>query len=181
MPNRPENSLIGQKFGKWTVVGHAGVARDRHIQWICLCDCGRKKIVSSTSLRFGSSRSCGCLIVESARKRLMKHGHHPYGKQSGTYSTWCHMIQRCTNVRDVGYENYLGRGIRIEDPRWFDFRNFLHDMGEKPPGLTIDRINNNKGYCKENCRWADRKTQNNNKRTPYAKKRRSLIGINPKI
>jgi hypothetical protein len=94
-----------------------------------------------------------------------KHGHSPIGKSTATYRTWSHVIQRTTNPQQNAYPHYGGRGITVCD-RWRDFRNFLEDMGERPPGKTIDRINNDLGYYKENCRWATIKEQHANRRTP---------------
>ncbi len=88
-----------------------------------------------------------------------KHGMH----QSREYQTWEAMIQRCTNPNAPKYENYGGRGITIH-PLWRSFKNFYSDMGERPAGTSIDRIDTNKGYHPDNCRWADQKTQTRNRR-----------------
>jgi len=95
---------------------------------------------------------------------VISHGHSRRGKRSITYRAWAYMWQRCTNPKDQDFNRYGGRGIKVCS-RWCKFENFLIDMGEKPVGLTLDRINNNRGYCKQNCRWTTAKVQANNRRT----------------
>jgi len=92
-----------------------------------------------------------------------KHGHRTSKVTSPTYNTWHGMMNRCSNPKATGYKNYGGRGITVCE-KWLDFRGFLKDMGEKPSGLTLDRIDNDKGYYKENCRWETWKNQHTNKR-----------------
>jgi hypothetical protein len=112
-------------------------------------------------VRTGNTKSCGCFRA----KRLIKHGHKAKGHHSGAYVAWKGMKTRTTNSKSTGYHNYGGRGITIEDPRWFKFENFLEDMGERPEGMQLDRIDNNRGYCKDNCRWVTHQDNSRNKRT----------------
>lgn len=93
----------------------------------------------------------------------IKHGHNRRGKESRIYRVWANMIKRCNYIYCQHYDDYGGRGITVCD-RWLKFENFLKDMGEIPPGLTIEREDNDKGYYKENCRWATRSQQQRNKR-----------------
>jgi len=101
------------------------------------------------------------------------HGHSLQNNKTSTYQIWKSMIKRCSNSNDRYYANYGGRGIKVCH-RWKKFENFLKDMGEKPNGMTLDRIDNNGHYCMENCRWATRKQQMRNTR------RNRLITINNK-
>jgi hypothetical protein len=144
--------LTGQRFGSLVVMECAGVRGNA--QWLCKCDCGNEAIVNGNRLTGGNTTSCGCYRVNITTK----HGMH----RSGTYTSWCKMLTRCTNPNDVAYARYGGRGIAVCE-RWLRFENFLADMGERPPGTTIDRKENDGNYEPSNCRWADRATQNRNR------------------
>ena len=151
--------LTGQRFGHLTALVRNGQ------RWLCQCDCGKKKSIQTTHLRSGATRSCGHLIGEATRKRCTKHGCKPRGgnRQDPTYSTWCGMWTRCTNPNQNTWVNYGARGIKVCD-RWKDFRVFLADMGERPEGCTLDRIDNDGDYCLENCQWQTLARQSRNKR-----------------
>jgi hypothetical protein len=113
-----------------------------------------------------NTTSCGCYVRDVNRKRLTTHGQTGgyKGPPTRAYRAWRDMIDRCTNPNNTAYANYGGRGITIEDPRWFQFENFFADMGVCPPGLTIGRLDNARGYCKSNCEWQTIHQQVRNRR-----------------
>lgn len=164
----------GDRFGRWTALEKtesrtylSGTIIHLHE---CRCDCGTIQMVGSYKLRTGHSKSCGCLQSEITTRRSTKHGFSPKIRdRPRIYGVWCNMINRCTNPNVRQYDDYGGRGITVCE-RWLNsFENFLEDMGEPPPGMTIDRLDNHKGYFKENCAW----------RTPLhqARNRRSSVVI----
>lgn len=133
--------------------------RDGTFLWVCLCDCGNNLTVRVRSLQEGKTKSCGCLHKEKTAARLVKrnttHGHAVRGKVSSTYRHWQYIFDRLKYDPD-----YYGVSVCS---RWSKFENFLEDMGECSPGLTLDRIDNSKGYGPGNCRWATNKDQQNNR------------------
>ena len=117
------------------------------------CECGGEAEIVGSNVRNGHTRSCGCMG-----------GRDTHGmSNTREYTTWCMMRKRCTNQNSECYADYGGRGITVCD-RWDSFENFYEDMGPRPEGMTLDRIDNDKGYDKDNCRWATKKEQQNNKR-----------------
>lgn len=152
--------LTGKIFSRLEVVGQAGKNKWGAYKWLCLCDCGNKIVVLDNNIKSGRTKSCGCLNKEVHTK----HGHARRGKETNIYHVWQQIVQRCVNPSNNNYEDYGGRGI-VVCKQWLKFENFLEDMGKGwELGLTIDRRNNDKGYCKKNCRWITNKEQQMNKR-----------------
>ena len=150
-------NLTGMQFGRLTALNRLDSDKYYHAKWLCLCQCGNHTPVLASCLKRGNTLSCGCLRIENRTK----HGQC----KSLTYNSWDAMIQRCTNSKHRYFEGYGGRGITICQEWLNSFINFLTDMGERPDKRhTLDRINVNKGYYKENCRWATPEVQACNKR-----------------
>lgn len=170
-PKRRIN-LTGKQFGRLTVVQASGITKNKSVRWLCQCDCGHKKVIDGASLRYGATRSCGCLLVETAKKQKPRLTH---GKtKTKVYRAWAKMKARCKDTNDKRWEHYGGRGISVCS-RWSDFESFYADMGEPPTEEhSLDRIDVNGDYCRENCRWATPKEQARNQR------RSNLITFNGK-
>lgn len=149
--------ITGDRYGRLVAICRVPKT-GKATRWRFRCDCGAEVETAIDRVRSGVSRSCGCLRAEQTAARSRKHGHSINltrgGSQSRTLKAWQHAKQRCFNPRDAKFPNYGGRGISMCE-RWrADFREFLADMGECPPGRTLDRINVHGNYEPGNCRWA---------------------------
>jgi hypothetical protein len=169
--------LTGRKFGRWRVLRRA--ERAGMVYWICRCEDGIERAVRASHLVDGSSKSCGCLRREQCGNMSRRHGlsRGPDGKVTRLYAAFSAMRQRCNNPNHPYYSYYGGREdspITVCE-RYEKVESFYADMGHPPPGLTIDRIDNSRGYEVGNLRWTTQAEQNRNKRRGKRKRRRSTI------
>ena len=166
--------LTGQRFERLVVINRAGINKSGSYKWNCVCDCGNTKVVESGHLRQGKTQSCGCLQRELAAERASKlHKGNKYCLKHGLrfhplYHTWASIKDRTTNPNHSSFKNYGGRGIKIH-PTWEnDLKAFitwiLDNLGDRPQGMTLDRINNDVGYEPGNLRWATWSEQRLNQR-----------------
>lgn len=158
MPSKTEDPKIGDRYFMLTVVSLEVVVKNRSRAFKVRCDCGVIKYIAKGHLQAGSAKSCGCFKGRFIRAALMTHG------QANTklYHSWRSMISRCCDTSNKSYPRYGGRGISVTSD-WLIFENFAADMGDAPTReASLDRIDNDKGYNKENCRWASKSEQGNN-------------------
>lgn len=153
----------GATFANLTFTGET-FREKRHWFLRCVCACGQQANVRAD--RWGKNASCNACAVLARAATNTKHGL----AAKPEYRSWGAMIARCTDPRATGWEDYGGRGITV-CPEWLDVTVFVRDMGPRPAGTTLDRINNSEGYKPGNCRWATPKVQANNRRLPRAAER----------
>lgn len=159
--------ITGQKFNKLTAIKYLG-----NQNWLCKCDCGNDSITTAGRVKSGNTKSCGCVKRSVLGISTTKHGM----AGTRTYRIWKSMRNRCNNPKTPRYKDYGGRGITI-CKRWNKFENFLADMGECPDGMSIDRVNNNKGYSPSNCKWSTTSEQASNTRNTIKVKGKTLVQL----
>lgn len=147
--------LAGRVFGRLTVLEWVTRSKNGTSKWLCRCECGNERVVFATALLGGTSKSCGCLAREQAGDRVRTHGQ----TRTPTFISWERLRARCD---DPTNKHYGGKGITYCE-RWKDFSNFLADMGERPEGMTLDRIDTTGNYEPNNCRWVTYAEQAQNK------------------
>ena len=157
--------LTGCIFGRLTVIKYLGKNKNNKTKWLCLCECGNEKEILACHLKSGAIQSCGCYGKEQRIKSITKHNL----RYTKIYNTWLNIKNRCYNKRNVQYNDYGGRGIKVCDEWLNDFMSFYNwSMGNGyKEDLTIDRINNDGDYEPSNCRWVTVKIQNRNKRNNH--------------
>lgn len=165
-------TIIGKKFNRWTVVEFFGVNRSGKMFVLCKCECGTEKKVDKYNVISGASKSCGCFSVDMARNAKLKHG-LSWTKE---YSSWRHMKDRCENPGSDSYKWYGGAGVSVYKEWSESFESFYKYIGAMPEkGMTLDRINPYKGYEPGNVRWATWDIQARNKKP--RKSKTGVIGV----
>lgn len=162
---RTPSDLTNRRFGR--LVAMTPTHFNNRTAWLCQCDCGKLTTVMTHRLAGEVTQSCGCFRKDYLSNRAVArntiHGHNTKTNRTGAHKSWAAMMSRCNCPSDGSYFEYGGRGIKVCE-RWKDFVNFLSDMGERPLGKSIDRIDVDGGYSPDNCKWSTASEQQQNKR-----------------
>lgn len=164
----------GERVGRLTAIRFDTIV-DGYSKYWFKCDCGTVKSIYARFVKSGGAKSCGCLAQESRLRNArnpshVRHGHRRRSDTTTEYASWCGMKARCGNPNNPNYQNYGGRGVRVCKEWLESFETFFRDMGPRPSGHSIDRINNDGNYQPDNCRWATSLQQNNNRRPAKPRK-----------
>jgi len=168
MPSGKIRDLTGLKFNRLLVIKKLGTNKNKQIEWLCKCDCGKTKIVTSYLLTSGERKSCGCLHKENICRNIpkLKELNKTHGEtNTRLYHIWRGIKERCNVNTNKAYKWYGAKGIKIYAPwnnDYVKFRDWAKNNGYRDD-LSIDRINNNGNYEPSNCRWVDKIAQGNNK------------------
>jgi hypothetical protein len=155
--------IVGKEYSFLKVIGRSE-NYTQNKKWICQCVCGTVCETTKQRLDNGRTKSCGCMKSKLLSDAHTKHGGYSEGKNTPEYQSYIAMIHRCYDEKRNSWDRYGGRGIIVSEGTWLEpspagFLNFLADMGVRPEGTSLDRVDSDGNYCKENCRWADRRTQ----------------------
>lgn len=159
-------NLVGYTFGRLTVLRPTDDRSGGCVMWLCRCTCGTEKPVRTDHLTKRKVRSCGCLMRETCIARSTTHGATVARNFAPEYLCWANMMRRCYEPTNQRFDRYGGRGITVCD-RWHSYANFRADIGPRPEGLTLERINNDGNYEPSNCKWATVREQARNRRTTH--------------